>query len=162
MVRLAFVGLDNTGKTSIAKELAKQLKVPYFKDIAYKENFFGSTEYVVHSNTMLLELMGAGAVKSIILDRFVLDELVYGKAYDRDSNYQIIGQLVKDFIHYGTRIVYCHKQKYLVDDKVPITIQRSVNKYYNEWFNAQVTDYIALDTTDENLEKQLQTIIKWL
>ena len=77
--------VDMCGKTEVAKELSKQLKIPVYKN--QEEHTRGhdkmiSLFYGVEELTQFLEQTGY----SIIFDRFHASEFVYSKVLNRWSN----------------------------------------------------------------------------
>ena len=70
-LKIAFVGLDGTGKTTIARGLSRLLGIPYFKDSMYKEIFFNNSDYAKMTGDFLLDLLRQ-TNQPLIMDRCFL------------------------------------------------------------------------------------------
>lgn len=105
MIKIIVIGMDNTGKTTLSKELSKKMKIKYFKScgplnkqqqLLFMDNFLKQNQ-------------------SIICDRFPLfDELVYGKILRGKSNFGLNDNLFKRLIENNTIIIYCRPKNNVI------------------------------------------------
>ena len=101
---------------------------------------------------------------SVIVDRSYPCEYAYSKVYNRKSNDEATFLLDEKYSELNTKIIFCYKTKYkkFEDDLVSLKDVEKINDKYKEFFTKSKTKYLALDTTDENINKQMIKIMKFL
>lgn len=154
------------GKTHIAKALSKKLNIPIFKMEIQKHfwDFLIHQRYATEAITQMLEQTG----QSVILDRSFPSDWMYSKLFKRP--YDDIKGFSTDerFAKMGAIIVYCYKDKkfYQDDPEDKDFINKSdydkMKNLYNRYIAFTNCKILSINTSDENLEKQLSTIIKFL
>ena len=166
---ILFEGFDNTGKTTIAKELSKLLRFQYFKNPAEKERFgipdLIDKEAMIEARYLvnLLEQVffeGLG----IIFDRNIPSHFVYSKAFNRKFNLAGIIEIDKKLAELGAVIIFCYKTKILnySDSLVDESKSEQVNSLYYKYFSMSKMKYLFLNTDDEDLKRQINTILSFL
>lgn len=116
-MRLAIVGLDGVGKTTLSSYISKQLGIPVFKDNKYKEKFFGNAEYTYHSNSLLFDFIKQ-TNQNVILDRCFWDEYVYGTALGRKVDCKKIAELDDAMYDLKFSLVYVSRPNHKIVDDV--------------------------------------------
>lgn len=165
---IIFEGPDLCGKTEIGKELSKQYKLSYFKNNCEHENFrnnnFLGTAFV--EAFYLLDMLKQVEFKEngIILDRHIPSEYVYSKVYDRITHEESIWKIDEELADLGATIIYCTKTHYKDFNDEVITLDKieHIKYFYEEYFTKTKMNVIRLDTTDENLEREISDIKKGL
>ena len=159
--RIIFAGPDNSGKTSIAKELSSAIGVPYFKDDNYKEQNFGSWNYSYLTCKMELDFIRQTKI-DIILDRFIAPcEYAYGNVLRFPVSFDRLKYFDDKLSEMGFVIIYCFKTDYgdFKDEKIQLHQIEKIHEKYLEYLYQTKCKYLMLDTTDEDLDSQL-TLIK--
>jgi deoxyadenosine/deoxycytidine kinase len=161
-IRLCFLGVDGTGKTSLAKAVANIMGWTYYKDTLYKKMFFGNVDYTIHSAVGLLQYMEA-TPESAVFDRFFWDEMVYGPVLQRRTldmrDYQFMDKFAASI---GFRIVYLHKDKKMHDDLIETSNQPHLTEQYQRMLEWSSCPVLQINSTDERLDNQLKLIRQWL
>lgn len=165
---IIFEGPDRCGKTEIGKALANKLKLSYFKNSYEHSNFsnngFISTAFV--EANFLLDLLNQVDFKEngLILDRNIPSEWVYSKVFNRETKEELIFEIDKKLADLGAIIIYCYKDKYENFDDEVIELEKieKLKNKYIEYLELSKIPSLILNTTDENLEKQLNEIYKWI
>ena len=165
---IIFVGPDRCGKTEIGKELANVLKYQYYKNTS-EGSFFSHEDKF----DMLLRYHGPAFVSfleniqisgGLILDRFTPCEYAYAKTYGRSISEDIIWELDKRLAAIGTVIIFCEKDAYTTfeDEYVKEIDVHRIKEWYKKYFEKTSMRVLHLNTTDENLTKQIETILNFL
>lgn len=157
---IIFEGHDMVGKTTIAKALAKQLKLPVLKVV--KSNKWHDTLidllYGVEIHVQTAEQTGL----SVIYDRLFPSEYAYAKAYSRPTVEEKIFEYDRRMAALGAKIIVCYKtpESWQEDDQGMIETEKYQKLFeaYNEYYQKSSCDFLFLDTSDENLEDQLNQI----
>lgn len=160
---IIFEGHDKAGKSTIAKALSEKIQVPIFKvkRNKYLWDAVVNLNYLTEGITQFIEQTQSSA----ILDRWHASDYVYGKLFDRDVSYRKIFELDERFADMDALIVICYKKEasYIPDeeDKEFITMNdySKMTDLYKEFILETKCRFVFIDTSDENLETQLQTII---
>jgi len=160
-------GADEAGKTHIAKTLAKLYGLQYWKNEDGPEFFAGSEGgfkklLKYHYSKLpkmcnMLESLGSG----IIFDRNYISESVYSNVYGRETHPEIIAKLEDTYAAMGAITIYCYKTEYkkFQDDHIRFHEIADIQAAYSIYidFNSRMP-VLMLNTTDENLESQLEKI----
>lgn len=172
-------GVSRTGKSSIAKSLSEQFG---FRCISIKNK---NPEYIqslpdfyqgmqVYAN----EMFRAFPEETFILDRSFISELVYAKAFERES-YITEGRIIADLLHDNNFVIVnltSTHETYLTripkDKKVYTYTEYSKQKDFFYWFYEHYKNYyvgkdwnkkfLELDTNYHNIEQCQTHIIKLL
>jgi hypothetical protein len=160
-------GVDNSGKTTIAKALARQLGMQYFKHTSQTRNFkdarFYDTAYVeaFYLIDMLKQLSFDGG---IIFDRHIPSEFAYGLTYDRQVNHRDIELIDFELSKLGTVCIFCEKNydKPFEDEVIDFDKVELLRSNFHKFFEQSAMRTLYLDTTAENLEDQLIQINRFL
>lgn len=163
-IRLCLLGLDGTGKTSLAKHIQYMTGWTYYKDSLYKESYFGSVDYTEHSAAGLLQYLAASN-EHAIFDRFFWDEIVYGPVlHRRTMNDKTFTFLDSYAYQLGFRLIYLYKDKPPArpDDKITIDMRPELVKGYEKLLKYTSCPIIRINSTDEDVFKQFSFIRKWL
>ncbi len=161
---LIFDGRDNVGKTSIAKAFSDRHEIPYFKHQGInKGNFKDESQNAISEANELYSIdLIAQAKITCIIDRHYPSDYVYSKMFrnrDRASLRKVEDFLIQKIPKH--LIVICHKDEVTAksDDFVNVELQTVARDLFLEFANDfSKANVLVLDTSDENLEKQLRTI----
>lgn len=163
---IIFEGADNTGKSTIGKELAISLGIDYFKmkrDTVYVHQ--QDPRMIEASNFFQIEWFYSFATQvnfQTVLDRFYHSELVYGELF-RKINKDAILKYDELFSKLDTHLITCIKEPENLDDELwdQETLKRIQNKFI-EVHNLSKCHKLLLDTTDEDLSRQINKIKTFL
>lgn len=161
---LVIEGPDLCGKSEIGQALSHQYFMGYFKNKTehnnFKNNTFLQTAFV--EADYLLSLLKQVEFKDfgIILDRHIPSEYVYSKVYNRQTDEEAIWKIDRELASMGAVILYCTKTEYKKFDDEVISLDKieTIKKYYEEYFTKTKMRVIRLDTTDENLEREIYEV----
>ncbi len=160
-------GHDRGGKTTIAKALAQRLNIPYFK--AKRDKYWWdpsvNLNYYTEGITQFLEQSKSSAV----LDRWHPCDFMYSKLFNRDISYPKIAEIDQRMSEMNALIVICYKREsaYITDEEdadfVNPKMYTKMTSLYRKYVNQYtVCNCMMLDTTNENLDKQINKIISRL
>jgi thymidylate kinase len=164
---IIFEGMDRSGKSTISTELSKQLNIPKFKvqRNKYFWDVFCNINYLDEGVMQCIEQTGA----SIIFDRWVPSDFVYSKLFDRDISYRKIWEIDERLSKLNATLIVCYKtpEHFIEDiedaDFVNPTMYARMTELYREYASqSKIKNIMFIDTSDENLEKQIETIKKLL
>ena len=160
---IIFEGHDKAGKSTIAKTLSTQLDYPIFNDPRRKQIInHHDTTAAVQAGLLLANFMYC-TKPNIILDRFYPSEIVYSKVLGRKTDIWDLWKTDRIMASAKTRIILCYKSTIdQIDEIHDIETLKQVRKGYFEFFGRTKCEKLMLDTTDKNLNKQINKIIKWL
>ena len=160
---ILFEGPDKCGKTTIAKELSKVLAIPYFKFTAH--DYWDKSEYELATKfdqPFLAELLRQTGY-SMIIDRGYPSEYAYGHTFNRNPDLDLIAKLDDMFSKLNTTIVFCYKKKHNeADEKVSISKYSTLRNLYQSFMLVTKCNGILLDTTNQDLNKQIKEITERL
>src|SRR5579859_724747 len=160
-------GPDNSGKTTLARALSARINVPYYK---YPKRPFSDiqafdtklvTRYV---DRWLVDFL-AHVPQSLILDRSYPTEWVYGEVFQREIDLDDLVYVDQGFALLDAHIVLCTKQSYVsyTDDLIASEALPALVEQYHQFQTwTRVQRILALDTTNENLEEQLEAICAFI
>lgn len=157
-------GHDMAGKTHIADALSNKLEIPIVKIKRHEKWFDPMIDllYAGETHCQVAEQTGYG----FIYDRLFPSEYAYSRAYGRATSHEKIISLDERYAKMGAVVVVCYKdpKSYQEDDKgiIDVTKYSQLTEWYKEFKKLSKCNVIMLDTTDENLTAQVDTIIKEL
>ena len=170
-MKLAFIGPDMTGKSNIAAALGSRLGIPVFKNSGEWKTELNSENYFLNllrfGGPFLMDFMKQTDV-DVILDRFYPCELVYAEAFGRDTDVDVVSWMDKQFSESGGKFIICLREDYtgLVDDvypdDLPPEVLQKLDVLYRQFSETTSCECLVLHTDDRNLEKQIDTILKFL
>ncbi len=161
-------GTERVGKTEIAKALSARLGIPIFKAQVQKKFFMGDRSqflpFLKFGETTLADFLEQTGT-SVILDRNWPSEIVYSEYFNRPTDVDVTKQLDEAYANMGALIVVCTRlQGYAgrvdEDDKTIREEQiTAIDKLYKKRVSQVKTRHVFLDTSDEDLERELREII---
>jgi thymidylate kinase len=158
-------GCDGTGKTEIGKELSRILNIPYFKNNKEHIHFFDEniTKYRFLDQLYIYEFLKQTKY-SVIIDRAFPSDIVYTNVFR--PNKELINTLYdidEKFSNLNTIIIYCYKQNHFIDDEIIDSSKYlSITNEYEKYLLYTKCRVINLNTTDENLNREINEILeKW-
>ena len=155
---IIFEGVDNTGKTAIAKSLSKLIGIPYFKNPREKEIVkSGDTAVETRHGVMLMDFLNLTG-HSVIFDRNYPSEWAYGLSIRGKCDREGIKMFDAVYSSMGSIIVYCHKDNPPVDDWLSADKVKDVVDHYEMFLGWTDCKVIDLDTSDEDVFRQLRFI----
>jgi thymidylate kinase len=152
------------GKSTIAKALSERTNVPIFKMEVSKHfwDFLIHQRYAGEAITQMLEQ----TKQSVILDRSFLSDYMYATLFNRAYDLKKHFDTDERFAKMNALIVYCFKdeEKFQEDkedaDFIKVSDYKQMMAHYETVLNETTCRFIKINTSDENLEAQLETIIK--
>lgn len=158
-----FEGHDKSGKTTIAKAL-----VEYLNSIGQKAVYIKDTDsyFAIKHNSEVPFCSHIGLYGSlyfpyldpnlyIIVDRYVLSEIVYSKVFNRvtddAANKEILNRVKA--VH-GLHIV-CYKTNTLQEDE----LFAKQDQIRDEYLKLKDSNILHLDTTDEDIHNELNQVL---
>jgi thymidylate kinase len=159
-------GHDTSGKSHIAQALSDKLNIPIFK--VSRDKYWWdplvNLVYMTEGITQFIEKTGA----SVILDRWHPSDFMYSKLFDRDISTKKIGDIDARMAKLNTLVVYCYKnQDVYIDDKedaefVNKEMYSRMTRLYESYSRESLCRCLWINTSDQNIEEQLQKIEKAL
>jgi thymidylate kinase len=162
---IIFDGPDACGKTNMAKELAVETGIPYFKNSDEHKYFLSDPDYFINAVryvdtyfTSYLEATGA----SVILDRAWPSEWIYSKVMGRDTDLHVLRELDTRHAKLGTKLIIPWRSDYskirddykVINDNIQV-IHNLYMEFAKYWTQC---DVLLLNVDDENLERELTEI----
>jgi thymidylate kinase len=164
---LIFVGPDNSGKTEISQALSEKLNYQYYKNDTehyhfVEDSFFNLVKY--HAPGMIDFFKKIKIKEGVVLDRYTPCEYAYAKTYNRNLDEKLIFKLDEELASLNTVIIYCYKDHYeeFDDEVVELKDMKTVMKYYEEYFNKSKIPVIKIETSSEDLSKQIPELLNKL
>jgi len=164
---ILFEGADMVGKTEIAKELAKKLDIPYFKNTGEWKSFLDPKDYFVntlrYAEPYFLSYLKQTEA-SVILDRSYPSEWVYSKAFGRETDDNALAAIDQKFHDLGAKIIICHRSTYkgIKDDRFPDKLGseklEEIDRLYDKFSAWTRCSVIRLLVDDEDLEREIKDI----
>ena len=166
---IIFDGPDVCGKTEMAKELSRLIKVPYFKNENEWKYFEADPNYfknaLSYGDTFFYSYLKQ-TCSSVILDRSYPSEWVYSKAFLRVTNEEALKAV--DTLAYGvnTKIIIPYRTSYdgLEDQFSSITPSRldEIEQLYREFIGWTSCDTLLLNVDAEDLDAEIFQILKFV
>lgn len=169
-IRLIVEGHDGAGKTTICKVLSNKINVPIYKCSKEKTalHFLNKAENIklsilkweIPGQLDLIEQCNA----SVIYDRFFPSEYAYARTLDRQTDDELVFEYDAWWNRLGGKIVFLYKQDCFIEDDelIPSTLFDDIKNEYVNYSMLTACDTLFLDTTDQDLDKQLEKIIRFL
>ena len=158
-------GCDGCGKTNIAAAVSKKLGIPVYKSGLEDQMFYDKdSQYLVlrHGNYEMIKLLDV-TNSSVMFDRFFPSEWVYSQVFDRQQDLDTALALDKYWSRLGGKIIWLDKPNIEENDElVPRSKYNEIRKKYKEYMELTKCDVLYLDTTDRDLEKQVDLISKFI
>jgi hypothetical protein len=165
---IVVVGPDMCGKTEIAKALASELKLPYFKASSEHET------YLRHSDRFLQQLRYADprlidflrqTGYGVVVDRAWPCEFAYSRVFGRETDADMLRHVDEEMAQLDAFVIICHRTSYagIVDDiDASITEDRLIelDQTYQEFALWTKCNNMLLNVDDENLTRELSDIMK--
>jgi len=170
-VKIAFIGPDQCGKSNIAQRLSEITGVPVFKNTDEWKADLQQHDYFLN----LLRFGGPFLMNfikqtdaDVILDRFYPCELVYSKAFNRETDLKVIQWMDEQFTSAGGKLILCVKNDYskIVDDLFPNELDsnklQQIHDLYLEFTKNTKCEILILETDDHDLDSQISNILNFL
>lgn len=158
-------GCDGCGKTNIAAAVSERLGIPVYKSGLEDQMFHDKdSQYLVlrHGNYEMIKLLDV-TNSSVMFDRFFPSEWVYSQVFDRQQDLDTVLALDKYWSQLGGKIIWLDKPNIEENDElVPRSKYNEIRKKYKEYMKLTKCDVLYLDTTDRDLEKQVDLISKFI
>lgn len=157
-------GADRTGKTEIGMALANEYNLSYFKNSNEMNNFKQSNFYntVFVEGFYIVDLLKQASFKEngIIFDRSIPSEWVYANVFKRKTAEDLIWKLDDDLASLHATIIYCYKTQYnnYDDEVIDETKIKYIKQYYEQYFEKTKMHVISIDTTDEDLDREIKEL----
>tara|TARA_B100000161_G_C33533483_1_gene407261 strand:+ start:591 stop:1118 length:528 start_codon:yes stop_codon:yes gene_type:complete len=168
---VAFIGPDMTGKSNIASALSKDIGAPVFKNTGEWKTELGSEDYFVNllrfGGPFLMDFMKQ-TKPNVILDRFYPCELVYSRAFNRQTDLKAIAWMDNEFSKIHGKFIICLKRNYegLVDDVYPDQLPTEklieLNDFYKDFYSTTKCESLILYTDDMDIDRQVADIKQFL
>jgi len=164
------VGPDMTGKTEIAKELAKRLKVPYFKASSEHETYLSKQNLFIqqlrHADTRMVDFLRQ-TKHSAVFDRGYPCEWAYAEVMNRATDQAALAHIDLEYSKLDTHIVICYRRSYVgfvddIDAKIDCAVLQRLEASYREFAAWTRCKVLFLDVDDEDLSREINDIMVWM
>jgi len=162
---IIFEGPDLCGKTNIAEEVSKRLGIPVYKsgrehDLFHDKNAqYLTLKYGNYEMIKILDTTNA----SIMFDRFFPSEWVYSQVYDRTRDLDLVMEYDRYWASLGGKIIWLDKPEMDgKDELIENTRYNEIRQRYDEYMALTECDIFRLDTTDRDLENQVNKICNFI
>lgn len=165
---IIFEGLDGTGKSTIAKKLAEELGLQYFKNhmehkaLEQEVDCYKAMLYMQAPITLAFLSQCSFKENGIILDRFTPSEFAYGHALRGGTDNKIIWEVDKKLAEFGAKIIYCYKYDTLPLNDFSLNECEAIKHYYDIYRKKTKISWLNLNTTSENISYQITEIVHFL
>lgn len=166
-----FEGPDRCGKTNIARELSKRLKIPYFKNsveidkfgILDDEYFTKASRYI---DTYMTDFLYQTKT-SVIFDRNYPSEYVYPRVFGRKQDLSILKKIDDMHVKIGTKIIIPQRSSYtgIIDPVHPQINEdrlRELDELYEEFSIWSQCEVLRLNVDDEDLTREVNEVLAFL
>lgn len=161
-------GPDGVGKSHIAKALAKELSIPYFRMETQHENWRnGKFKEALEFDQTYIASFLAQTGHSVIIDRAYPAEWVYSRVYSRETNKDVLKAVDAMFARMGAYIIIPLRRDYSQNKKDELVKQIDLEclhaKYieFRDWTRCN-TITICVDDFGNDVEQQVPLLIKEL
>jgi len=162
---IIFEGPDMCGKTEIAQAVSERIGVPVYKSGLEHDLFHcKNAQYLVlkYGNYEMIKLLDTTS-SSVIFDRFFPSEWVYSQVYERTQDLELCMQYDEYWANLGGKIIWLDKQEMDGDDElIDKSKYNEIRQKYKNYMSQTKCEVFYLDTTDRNLEEQVNKICKFL
>lgn len=168
---ILLVGSEQSGKTNIAAALSQRLNIPTFKAQVQKKFFMGDRSqflpFLRFGETTMADFIEQTRA-SVVLDRAWPCEVVYSDYFKRQTDVEVIRQLDEAYARMGALIVLCTRNSGYagrVDEDDPNVREEqitAIDRLYKRHVPTFKTRHVVLDTSDEDLERELSEILRAL
>lgn len=162
---IAFIeGVDMVGKTTITKALSEKLGILSYRE-ERQDRWHDHAIDLLYSGEARFQMVKQLKL-NVIFDREYPSEYAYSQAYGRETFVEKIFDYDKRYAELGSKIIYLYKRKgYQQKDEtnlIELEKYDDIKKAYKDFLSKTKCEHLLLDTSDENLEEQLNTICKFL
>jgi thymidylate kinase len=165
-VIIVFEGPDNSGKSTIAKQLSELSGLPYYKNPRERSLKAAGEIGLV---TRYAGLWFADFIQQVpvacILDRHYVSEWAYTIVEQRERDEILLRHIDTLFAKAGAFIIICTKKNYdgYTDELTPNSHLSPLAEVYKQFAAWSVNKRILyIDTTDENLDEQCEIIRQFI
>tara|TARA_B100000700_G_C15034356_1_gene852104 strand:- start:648 stop:1166 length:519 start_codon:yes stop_codon:yes gene_type:complete len=162
---IIFEGPDMCGKTEIAQAVSDRLNVPVYKSGLEHDLFHcKNAQYLVlkYGNYEMIKLLETTNA-NVIFDRFFPSEWVYSQVYDRTRDLELVMKYDKYWASLGGKIIWLDKPQMDGEDElIDSSRYNEIRQKYKQYMSLTDCDVFRLDTTDRNLEKQVNKICNFI
>jgi cytidylate kinase len=159
---IIFDGPDGNGKTEMAKELSRILRIPYFKNTFEFKAFSTNPEEFVnmlrYADPYFLKYLTQSQA-SVIIDRSYPSEWVYSKQFNRETDESALSASDSSYAYLGAKIIVPHRSNYSCGDKVHSVIsaevRQSLDKLYTDFCQWTMCEHLEINVDDEDLEREM-------
>ena len=162
---IIFEGPDLCGKTNIAEEVSKRLGIPVYKSGREHDLFHDKdSQYLTlkYGNYEMIKIL-ATTKANIMFDRFFPSEWVYSQVYDRTRDLDLVLEYDKYWASLGGKIIWLDKPEMDgIDELIDQSRYNEIRQRYRQYMSLTSCDVFRLDTTDRNLEAQVNKICNFI
>lgn len=163
---IIFEGTDFSGKSTIAKEFAKRLGIPYYKNSAERVQKvqLQTKEMAKITAPIVIDLLKLLDAK-IVMDRFIASEWVYSQVDGREYDPDVLKILDQELAELDAITIICYKTDYIgyIDESTPEDRLPAILEKYREYAQwSKIQQIVFLDTTDCDIERQLTDLFEML
>jgi len=162
---IIFEGPDLCGKTNIAEAVSRRLGIPVYKsgrehDLFHdKDSQYLTLKYGNYEMIKILETTRA----SIMFDRFFPSEWVYSQVYDRTRDLGLVMEFDEYWASLGGKIIWLDKLEMDgTDELIEQSRYNEIRHKYQQYMSLTNCDVFRLDTSDRNLENQVNKICNFI
>ena len=162
---IIFEGPDLCGKTNIAEEVSRRLGIPVYKSGREHDLFHDKdAQYLTlkYGNYEMIKILDTTSA-SIMFDRFFPSEWVYSQVYDRTRDLSLVMEYDRYWASLGGKIIWLDKPEMDGEDElIESSRYNEIRQKYEEYMALTECDIFRLDTTDRDLENQVNKICNFI
>lgn len=167
--RVVIEGPDGVGKTAIAKALAEDLSINYFKFKAEVTMFSGDPidrlamlKWGTHEQLSVIEQCNI----DVVMDRFLPSEAVYSRVYGRSTEQKFLIRYGSWWRQLGGVYVFLDKPTVLKeqwdDELIAFEKYQELRVEYDKFMAETIVPFMKIDTTECDTKKTIKMIKAWL